>query len=519
MRPLFISILIFFPFFYLHSQCNECEVLDGEIWVIVDLQKTVINNNQIEITDDNLNQLFEDYKVESIIKVFPYSRKEYLQRIYKIRFEGKSKEFAQDLKTLNNGHFKKILTRPKENKVTVYDPSDYMWQSHSDDWLWHLSDIQADLAWDVNKGDPEIKVAILDTWFDINHPDLADKISPLYDPYDNTWYTTNCLKNNHGTAVASFVAAHTDGGGQLAGVGFNSMMICYQAWDGNYIERAHDASLRMNADVLTSSAGGWYCGNSTTFDSIEYEVVNEIIENGTIIVMPAGNGEYGTHCRHSGDTIDSPFFPLNPKYNSNIIIVTSIGEDNNHYYYCTYHSRDESHSHYPEVDICSPGYFVMAANCTEDVCTTGCCTDTWPYYGGAIGTSFATPIVAGVCALMKSIDPCMTQAEAQYIIKSTADAVNDANLYPGLIGAGRINAFEAVKGAVELATTYFKDEILSSSQTTESQYGISFENVTISSGTHIFKTRNNISIEGPFQVSLGVTCTFDVDEDNIISCD
>jgi subtilisin family serine protease len=77
----------------------------------------------------------------------------------------------------------------------------------------------------------------------------------------------------------------------------------------------------------------------------------------------------------------------------------------------------------------------------------------WPYYGFCSGTSFATPIVAGVCGLIKSINPCLTPAEIQYIIKSTTDPIADAAQYSGLVGTGRINAYQAVL----LASDYYKD--------------------------------------------------------------
>ena len=117
----------------------------------------------------------------------------------------------------------------------------------------------ADSAWNITKGDTSVKIAIMDTWFDINHPDLANQLVCTYDPYDLQPFYTDGTKSGHGTAVASFAAAETDGGGQLASVGFRCRIIPYKAWSGHYLERAHHASLAMHADILTSSAGGWNC--------------------------------------------------------------------------------------------------------------------------------------------------------------------------------------------------------------------------------------------------------------------
>ncbi len=247
----------------LYSQCADCEFKEGEIWVIIDEKNVTISEGIVNLNDTEILNIFLEHKASQLIPVFPYSKKELLGKVYKIYFEGPTNQFVEKLTQVNQGQFEGILKRPKENRVIVYDPSDYMWQTHKDDWLWHLSDLQADLAWDITKSDTSVKVAILDTWFDINHPDLENQIDPHYDPYDITYFNTNCARNNHGTGVASYVAAETDGGGQLAGMGFDSRLICYQAWDSDYLERAHHASLAMGADVLTSSAGGWDCRNST----------------------------------------------------------------------------------------------------------------------------------------------------------------------------------------------------------------------------------------------------------------
>ncbi len=237
--------------------------------------------------------------------------------------------------------------------------------------------------------------------------------------------------------------------------------------------------------------------------------------------MPAGNGPTGSRCRPSGETYDNPWFPLHTVYDTNIIIVTSIGIDNKHYYYDSiFDNREETHSHYPEVDICAPGYNVMGARCTEhDTCDQGTCcvTNPWPYYGSMIGTSFATPIVAGICALMKSIDPCLTQSEAQAIIKSTADPVSDASNYQGLIGAGRINAYEAVK---KTGTVTIKDETLNSNETISAGYALITEDLTIQNSSYIiFKARKEIIFNESFEVQYGSSFYAYIDGSAQNNCD
>lgn len=301
-------------------------------------------------------------------------------------------------------------------------------------------------------GNPNIKIATIDTWFDLNHPDLANKFIVNYDPYDNTVFTMpNCSSHyDHGTTAASFIAAETDGGGFLSGLGFNCKLVGYQAWDGDYLERAHHASFVMGADVITSSAGGWYCPNANNFSLIHQKAVKDILDNGTVIVMPAGNGfDTGGNC-HDG-TSYRPFSPLSPEYDERVIVVSSTDIEDKHYFFNTnpnigYGIGEMTHSHFSSVDVCAPGYLTTGALCSVD--------GSHPYYDKCHGTSFSTPIVAGLAGLIKSINPCFSAADVQEIIKTTTDPIADEASYSGLVGTGRINAYEAVKKALIYKAMY-----------------------------------------------------------------
>lgn len=503
------------------AQCDECNFESNKL-------RVVVAKNQLEGVKkgkDIVGSLFVDktiakHKINKAKQSFPYSQNEYLQRIFKIEFDGELKDLKKELDNKNE-KFEKTFMLPKEEKIATYEPSDYMWGYNH--YLWHLEQINAESAWDITKGSTDVKIAVLDTWFDINHPDLSNKIDPYYDPYDNTYFTTNCKKINHGTTVASFIAAETDGGGQLASIGFNCRIIAFQAWDGDYIERAHYASLSMGVDVITSSAGGWTCGGS--LDPIDKIAVKEILDNGTIIVMPAGNGIkitstgdtiISTRCRPSGSNIDRPWFPLSPLYDERVIIVSSVDEDNYHTY-ANSGGTTYIHSFFPEVDVCAGGYGVLGATCTTKAdSSNNCINNSWPYYGGCTGTSFATPIVAGVCGLMKSVNPCISPAEAQAIIKETAEPILDENLYSGKLGEGVINAYESVRKA---GTRSLADTSLSGNQIYSAGYALNVANTNISSNSNItFIARNEVNIDMSFSMPLGSTLEIMADPDAVNTC-
>lgn len=513
-----------------YNQCDSCrKYLKNSFYV-----KVSNNLSEYDINKEkNINTLFSNFNVTYFSKAFPYSGNKYLISLYEVTFDGNKNEFKNIILSEFPDYFEKIIDIPDYENQMVYDPSDYMWYLTTDttSWLWHLKKTKANIAWDITKGDTNVKIGILDTWFDVNHPDLKNQINPHHDPYDLSAYSSNCCENNHGTTVASFVAAETDGGGQLASIGFNCKLVCYQAWDGNYLQRAQHAALNQKVDVLTSSAGGWSCVLDSIMDAadtVEMLAVKEILDSGTIIVMPAGNGINGTHCRPGLDAVDTPWRPLSPVYDERVIIVTSIGSDSKHYYNPT-GSLDKTHSHYPEVDICSPGYCIMGAQCTKiDTATLGCScdTNTWPYYGCSNGTSHATPQVAGACALMKSINPCISPAEAQSILKRTAMHVVDSSSYPNGTGAGIMNAYAAV---LEAGTYYIQNDTISNDKTVTSGLFIKcgydvtdykdYGPVLLNNNAEIeLLARKKVYIKSRFKVEQGVKLKIDVQDNLNIVC-
>ncbi|MDR0941561.1 MAG: S8/S53 family peptidase [Bacteroidales bacterium] len=467
-----------------------------KIRVLLPTEQELITNENSRLTfkSERYNKILKD--CDSLKQAFPYSKNDTLRRVYSVFCETEKISLLQAHK--NKKDIEELYVHEECKTIELYDPIDFYWNSAYQDGtpvLWHLKKIQADSAWDITKGSYSTKIAILDTWFDINHPDLQNQMYCTYDPYDNQpfYSASTALKQQHGTRVASFAASHTDGGGALAGVGFNCKIIPYKAWNGYYLERAHHASLAMNADVLTSSAGGWNC--DTNFNNIERIAVKEILDNNTVIVMPAGNGWNGTHCAING--ILGPWRPLHPHYDDRIIIVSGTDKNDNHTFF--FDGTDITHSHFPYVDICSPGYILTGATSTIDENGNPI---NWPYQGMRSGTSFATPIVAGVCALLKSINPNLTPAEIKNIIKSTADPITDAYLYPGQLGAGRINAYAAVQAACPITT--IPPQTITNTHPPFTGCRIYAKNVTVKSGAKLTLDAScEATIESDFEVELG----------------
>jgi subtilisin family serine protease len=448
------------------------------------------------VNHDRINKMFEKHKVTLYEQAFPYSKDTELLKIYRVKFSDDNSSFKKDLESDPEGHFKSVreIRKPKR----CYAPSDYMYYLTLNDnpsgWLWYLNKIQANYAWEITKGSPSVKVGIVDTDFDLNHPDLATKIYPNTDP--RTGVVHSARGESHGTAVASFCAAQTDGGGQLASVGFNTMMECY-TWDEGEA-KAHYASIVRNVPIISIS---WYNACSSVDDDTK-RLIREILDHGTIIVAASGNG--------TNDCNGGPILPFSPVIDDRIICVSGTEQNDNHY--CVINGENKTESHYSQVTLCAPGYSLMEAVPTIKSDGT---TNTWPYFSPANGSSFATPITAGAVALMKSIDPYLTPVRAKTILQSTCDEISDASNYPGLVGAGRLNVYKAVKmaGTKSLqGTTITSGSIF----TFSAGYGAYLSNITIGSSANTkFTARKEISINGYLDVNQGSTFSLEIDPEAV----
>lgn len=436
----------------------------------------------IEISDQNyfavsgsdfsnkasLNSVLLSNGTENYEQILSFAKSPELRRIHEVRLSAGNSVIAlhNQLKySFGNKIGKLIRFEESIGDISVYQPIDEYFQSGGQ---WYLNKIGAQGAWDITIGDPNIKIAVIDFEVDISHPDLASELLNTSDPVTGVPFGCNPLHSwgdpqSHGTAVCIFASGETaevgeTSVGKLASIGFNTKVLAYVTESPmmSNLQKALHASTEMGADVIVSCAGG---GTLRCYPPDDEEtaqlIIKEILDNGTSIVMPAGNGLEGHSCEDSSGN-GFPFYPFNPKYDDRIIIVTSTDVNDNHQYFDG--TVERTHSQFPEVDICSPGYAVVGAKSSE------CGLNTNPYYWGWGGTSFATPIVAGAISLMKSYDPNISACEVKEIIKSTADPVTDEANYPGMLGEGRINihnALLAMQGTnfdIDISNTQIWDE-------------------------------------------------------------
>ena len=476
------KIIFLIIMFVCHTVVAQNEQSRTIVFKLLDMSaKPVANSSKPKSNNATFNNFLQKFNVEKYEQLCSYSKNAELLKYYYITTSVKG-DVVGALKAMP-----KIVSDINENEkpVSTYVPTDYMYTSTN--WLWHLKKIDAERAWDITKGDGTV-IALVDSWFDVNHPDLKNKFIYNYDPKTNVSFNDKkkIAQKSHGTMTSSCAGAQTNGGGQLASIGFNAKIIGYE-WS-NGVNKAHHAALVKNADVVSIS----YV-NSTITDADRLQI-KEILDHGTIIVASAGN------YLQSGSQ-NTPPYPFSPLVDDRIICVTSTDSQDKHQYFDS-DGNEMTHAHFPEVTVCAPGYGIMVA--TPSVNEAGNAVS-WPYYGSACGTSFSTPIVAGVCALMKSVNPKLTPREAKEILKKTADPVADAAKFPNGVGAGRVNAYKAVKAA---GTRSYSNTTLSSSKNLSAGYGFNLKNVKIGSNSNIKLTaRCEVNIDGTFEVPLGSELT------------
>jgi len=278
------------------------------------------------------------------------------------------------------------------------------------------ADIRATESWEETTGKKDVVIAIIDTGIDFDHPDLKNKIQSQ--GYDFVNEDNNPADDHgHGTHVAGIAAAETNNEEGIAGVAWNCKILPLKVMDAEgegYYSWMIDAIIYAadnGADVINFSLGGDQ-PSSALEQALAYAY-----EQNVVVVAAAGNEEAAV------------LYPA--AYDDYCLAVTATDYND---------TRPEWTNFGPEVDVAAPGVRILS------------CVPTWYWgpdsipYGYGYGTSMATPHVAGMAALIKSIKPWLKPNEIMDIICFTTEDINKAE-YPGkddFVGWGRINMEKAL---------------------------------------------------------------------------
>ncbi len=289
-----------------------------------------------------------------------------------------------------------------DDAPTTTVPNDPLYLSKQ----WHLDKIQAQQAWAITTGSRNVKVAIVDSGIDETHPDLAGKVIKRYDFLNDQ--STVVDEVGHGTAVASFITSNTNDGVGLAGLNWNVSLLNLKAGGEQLfsfdVARAIIFATDNGAQVINGSFGG---GTTTMVQNV---AIDYAVSHNVVLVFSSGNG---------GSS--APQFPAR---NPGVIAVGATNQADEVTAFSSYG---------PHVSLSAPGAGVWAAQPGGG-------------YTAINGTSFSSPIVAGVAALMLSVNPNLTPLDVKNILEGTADDISGRGFTPQA-GWGRVNAYKAVLAA------------------------------------------------------------------------
>jgi thermitase len=277
---------------------------------------------------------------------------------------------------------------------------------------WHLSKIYAPEGWDINTGSNDVPIAIIDSGVDPTHPDLSSKLLPGYNFLRDNADTHDVL--GHGTAVAGSAAASSNNYTGVTGVAWNNPIVPLVVLNSNNYAAYSDiaSAIIYAADrgikVINISIGG--SGSSSTLQN----AVNYSWNKGAVIFASAMNNASST--------------PYYPAACNNVVAVSATTKDDTLASFSSYGDW---------VDISAPGVSIYTTNNGGS-------------YGSWSGTSFSSPISAGLAALIMSANPSLTNQQAVDIIKNNADDLG-APGFDSYYGWGRINVYRSLLAAVNSA--------------------------------------------------------------------
>lgn len=305
--------------------------------------------------------------------------------------------------------------------------------------LWLDGRVRADLdrsvaqigtptAWEAGFDGTGVKVAVLDTGVDPNHPDLAGRVSESRNFTSSPDATDHF---GHGTHVAATIGGSGAGSdGSRKGVAPKSDIVSGKVLDdkGNGYEsdiiEAMEWAVAADSDVVNMSLGG---GPTDGTDPLSQSVNALSATSDTLFVVSAGNDGPGASTIGTPGSADAS------------LTVGAVGRDESLADFSSRGPRLGDLAIKP--DLTAPGVGIVAARAAGT--SMGNTVDA--LYTSASGTSMAAPHVAGAAVLLAQQHPDWTDEQLKDALISTA---RPADLTEHEQGGGRVDLTRAVTQAV-----------------------------------------------------------------------
>jgi subtilisin family serine protease len=307
---------------------------------------------------------------------------------------------------------------------------------------WNMTRIHAfgpgQAAWELSNSGTAITIAVLDSGCDLTHPDIL-VLSGAGGPSGNGANNPGLagFAAGHGTMCAGVACATVNNLKGMAGVaGYNCRILPFAFTNFTEAEAAEGISfaVRSGARVISMSF------NSAIWNPVLIDrAIEDAYNHGVIMCASTGNGGVATVGY--------------PATHPHIIACGATDASDNRANF----AGGGGSNFGTRLSVMAPGVGIP----TTTVVGTGSlgefgATGSQDYVTGFFGTSAATPHVAGLAALILSVDPTLTSDDVRDIIEGTADKVGGAAYATALpngtwdptMGYGRINALDAVLAAL-----------------------------------------------------------------------
>jgi subtilisin family serine protease len=281
---------------------------------------------------------------------------------------------------------------------------------------WTLKYTESARVWNLVEQKREIKVAVVDTGVDYNHPDLKNRVLKKLgydfyngdrDPMDDGW---------HGTHVAGIIAAESGNGIGISGItgSLDVKIIPVKVLDGSgqgpsgIIAEGIRYSVNKGADIINLSI------NFDVKDEFIADAIKYAWDKGVFVVVASGNNNKNSDYN-------------SPASDFGAFTVASINQAYEKSYFSSF---GES------VKVSAPGERILS-------------TVPGGTYVNKEGTSMAAPAAAGIAAILKAQMPELTpQQLTDILIETSLNNVKTDSDKP--IGSGTVNAYNALTKLLEM---------------------------------------------------------------------
>jgi len=304
--------------------------------------------------------------------------------------------------------------------------------------------IKADYAWDNAITGQGVNVCVVDTGIDYTHQDLQGKVIAQF---DFTTYSEDAMDDNgHGTHCAGIIASE---GMRYRGVSHDVALMAAKVLNASGNGYSSDVMLGINwcieqgADVISLSLGEGLYSGTCDYDDMAQAVNNAVDPCGVVVVCAAGN---------DGDSTRM----VSPACASKVIAVGAVDKVDNIASYSDGGS---------ELDLVAPGGDALGGTNFPEIASTFStlvannplycmyaieneCYDNYFVVDGtryirAVGTSMATPHVAGAAALLLEVNPNLTAQQVKTVLEENAEDLGSSG-WDNVYGWGRINIEKAI---------------------------------------------------------------------------